>query len=633
MSNPSTSSSESRRKGAFLTKRVGKYLVGRTIGEGTYAKVKYAQHMETGKAYALKVMTKDLLIERGMVEQVKKEIGILKKLKHPHIVNLHEVMSSKDKIFMVMELVTGGDLFDKIAIQGPFKENEGKVMFTQILAAVTYSHEHGVCHRDLKPENVLLTSEGEVKLSDFGLGAMKQEELNEQLDLMNTVCGTPNYAAPEVVRRKPYSGYAADIWSLGALLYVILAGCLPFDEDNMVTLFEKISKAEFNIPAWTSPEATELLRSMLQVNPDARPTAEDLWKFSWISNDFNRTDSFANLSDITTIDGGEVFEAVDMSQLQTTRYGRLKSIDGNKDTNLTAFDLINDFIDLSGMFEAKDDLIKRHTQFTTEASLPDVFDEIEQVVVALGSGKVEKRTKTVLRLYVKTLKGIVKVAIHVKQLLSGNKIVDVQKVTGNTAEFYKWYSDLMTALSSDIYQTVDPQSSKVHVIAKMNAFELIGRNLNLGALFETVEESSMGHVQFSTRANIKDVLMRIKEGTLELGGFVDHFDIDADHLDLVAPIGGTRGMAVTVRYFEVLPSIFVVQLTKRLGSMLDLCKFYNKLADRYLDDLMMKRKDGRIPHPRAAALTSFVSLQSLGESSISRGGTSKSSSAHTNARY
>eukprot|EP00889_Picochlorum_renovo_P000279 jgi/Picre1/27309/NNA_000278.t1 len=510
MSNPSSSSSDSRRKGTFLTKRVGKYLVGRTIGEGTYAKVKYAQHMETGKAYALKVMAKDLLIERGMVEQVKKEIGILKKLKHPHIVNLHEVMSSKDKIFMVMELVTGGDLFDKIAIQGPFKEDEAKVMFTQILAAVTFSHEQGVCHRDLKPENVLLTSEGEAKLSDFGL-------------------------APEVVSRKPYSGYAADIWSLGAVLYVILAGCLPFDEDNMVTLFEKISKAEFNIPAWASPEAADLLRSMIQVNPDARPTAEDVWK----------------------------------------------------------------------------------------GQLADVFDEIEQVVVALGSGKVEKRTRNVLRLYVKTMKGIVKVAIHVKQLQSGNKIVDVQKVTGNTAEFYKWYSDLMTALSRNIYQTPDPKSSKMHVVSKMNAFELIGRNLSLGALFETVEESSMGHVQFSTKANIKDVLMRIKEGTLELGGFVDHFDIDADHMDLVAPIGGRRGMAVTVRYFEVLPSIFVVQLTKRLGSMIDLCKFYNRLADRYLDDLMMKRKDGRIPHPRAAALNSFVSVRSLGGSS--RAGTSKSS--------
>lgn len=123
---PSSSKARTRESCRHLTKRVGKYLVGRTIGEGTYGNVKYSQHSESGTAYALKVLNKDHLVQRGMVDQIKTEIAILKKIKHPFIVNMHEIMSSRDKIFLVMELVTGGDLFDKIAVQGPLKEEEGR---------------------------------------------------------------------------------------------------------------------------------------------------------------------------------------------------------------------------------------------------------------------------------------------------------------------------------------------------------------------------------------------------------------------------------------------------------------------------------------------------------------------------
>ena len=229
-----------------LARLLARYLVGRTIGEGTYGNVKYAQHSETGTAYALKVMNKDYLVQRGMVEQVKTEIAILKQIKHPFIVNMHEIMSSRDKIFLVMELVTGGDLFDKIAVQGPLKEDEGRHLFGQILTAVAHCHGSGVCHRDIKPENVLMTSDGVAKLSDFGLGAMQED--GQDLGAMTTVCGTPNYAAPEVINKVPYDGCAADIWSLGVVLYVILAGCLPFDEENMVQLFEKVTAGEYTMP-------------------------------------------------------------------------------------------------------------------------------------------------------------------------------------------------------------------------------------------------------------------------------------------------------------------------------------------------------------------------------------------------
>ncbi|KAL4536083.1 hypothetical protein Ndes2437B_g05516 [Nannochloris sp. 'desiccata'] len=241
-----------RPRPSHLDKRVGKFYVGRTIGEGTYAKVKYAQHMDTGEAVAMKILDKEHLVRTGMVEQIKREITILKKIHHPYIVNLQEVMSSKDKIFMVMELVTGGDLFDKIAVEGPMKEPAAKTIFIQLLSALHYCHSQGIFHRDLKPENVLLSSEGDVKLSDFGLGAIRQEDTINSAGLLNTICGTPNYAAPEVLARKGYDGATADIWSLGVVLYVVLAGCLPFDEDDLVEMFQRISQADYETPPWLS---------------------------------------------------------------------------------------------------------------------------------------------------------------------------------------------------------------------------------------------------------------------------------------------------------------------------------------------------------------------------------------------
>lgn len=600
-----SSSSSSRtlqrnRSNVHLTKRVGKYLVGRTIGEGTYAKVKYAQHSETGKAYALKVLNKDLLIQRGMVDQVKKEISILKKLKHPYIVNMHEIMSSKDKIFLVMELVTGGDLFDTIAVQGPFKEEDGKVMFAQIVAAVAYCHKNGVCHRDLKPENVLLTSEGQAKLSDFGLGAVRDD--GGYFDLMNTVCGTPNYAAPEIISKKPYSGYAADIWSLGVVLYVILAGCLPFDEDNLVHLFEKVAHGEYTMPAWISDEAKEMIESMLQVDATRRPTAEQLMMCSWIKDVVG---SSPMMDDSPNVVGDDMcdFQAVSPRELKT----RLQGLVEESEREWNAFELINDFFDISAIFEEKDDLITRHTQFTTFASTDSVFDEIENATVAVGSGRVVKRARDSLRLYIKSLKGVIHAKIMVIRLKHGGAIVDVQKVSGNTNEFYKWYSEMVAILPGEIIQPhrKDVQDT-VGAPSKMNAFELISRNVCLSPIFEDEEESTKGHIQFSTRANIKDVLVRIKQGATALGCVVENFDADLGIMDLIVPTTSRHGMAVSIRYIEVLPSMYVIQMTKKLGSMLDLCKFYNKLTAAYLDEYMMKKEDGKIPHPRSTAIKTLL---------------------------
>jgi serine/threonine protein kinase len=155
--------------------RVGKYELGKTLGEGTFAKVKYAKNMETGESVAIKVLDKDKVLKHKMVEQIKREISTMKLVKHPNIVQLLEVIASKTKIYIVLEYVTGGELFDKILHQGRLKEDESRKYFQQLIEAVDYCHSRGVYHRDLKPENLLLDTDGNLKISDFGLSALPQQ--------------------------------------------------------------------------------------------------------------------------------------------------------------------------------------------------------------------------------------------------------------------------------------------------------------------------------------------------------------------------------------------------------------------------------------------------------------------------
>ncbi|KAJ6408808.1 hypothetical protein OIU84_008496 [Salix udensis] len=156
-------------------RRVGKYEMGRTIGEGTFAKVKFARNSETGEPVALKILDKEKVLKHKMAEQIKREVATMKRIKHPNVVRLYEVMGSKTKIFIVLEFVTGGELFDKIVNHGRMREDEARGYFHQLINAVDYCHSRGVFHRDLKPENLLLNANGNLKVSDFGLSALSQQ--------------------------------------------------------------------------------------------------------------------------------------------------------------------------------------------------------------------------------------------------------------------------------------------------------------------------------------------------------------------------------------------------------------------------------------------------------------------------
>ncbi|KAJ8431852.1 hypothetical protein Cgig2_023496 [Carnegiea gigantea] len=176
------------------TRKVGKYEIGRTVGEGTFAKVKFAVNTETKESVAVKVLAKSTILKHKMVNQIKREISIMKIVRHPYIVRLHEVLASRTKIYIILEFIPGGELFDKIVHRGKLSERESRRYFQQLIDAVSHCHSKGVYHRDLKPENLLLDVHGNLKVSDFGLSAL----LQEGVDLLKTTCGTPNYAAPEV---------------------------------------------------------------------------------------------------------------------------------------------------------------------------------------------------------------------------------------------------------------------------------------------------------------------------------------------------------------------------------------------------------------------------------------------------
>jgi serine/threonine protein kinase len=274
----SGSSSSSSGSSKPTARKVGKYILGKTLGQGTFGKVKFATDTETGRSVAIKQMDKAKIRANNMGEQIKKEISIMKLIKHPSVIQLLEVLASATTIYIVLELVTGGELFDKIISEGNFSESEARHYYGQLIGGIAQCHSHSVCHRDLKPENLLLDADGNLKISDFGLSALSNDMAG---DLLHTTCGTPNYVAPEVLMDKGYDGKAADIWSSGVILYVLLAGFLPFDETSMVELFRKIVKADFAYPSSLSPEAVHLLSIILNPDPEKRATIEQIKAHPW----------------------------------------------------------------------------------------------------------------------------------------------------------------------------------------------------------------------------------------------------------------------------------------------------------------------------------------------------------------
>ncbi|KAG4141072.1 hypothetical protein ERO13_D06G054200v2 [Gossypium hirsutum] len=433
------------------TRTVGKYEVGRTIGQGTFAKVKFARNSVTGESVALKVLPKATILKHRMVDQIKREISIMKIVRHPNIVRLHEVLAGRTKIYIILEFISGGELFDKIVHCGRLPENECRRYFQQLIDAVAHCHSKGVYHRDLKPENLLLDSYGDLKVSDFGLSALLQQGVG----LLHTTCGTPNYVAPEVLSYQGYDGAAADIWSCGVILFFIMAGYLPFYEIDIPTLYKKfnvqISAGQFSSPFWFSPEANSLIKKILDPNPKTRIQIEGIKKHPWFKKNYlpvKPSDEEVNLDDVRA-----VFDDIEDQYVSEQSVAK----EGGP-LMMNAFEMItlSQGLNLSSLFDRQQDYVKRQTRFVSRKPPRDIISSVEAVAESMGLKVHTRNYKTRLERISANKVGEFAVVLEVFEVAPSLFMADVRKASGDTLEYHKqFYKNFCTKLENIIWKPTE----------------------------------------------------------------------------------------------------------------------------------------------------------------------------------
>ncbi|XP_058471997.1 MAP/microtubule affinity-regulating kinase 3a isoform X6 [Solea solea] len=267
---------------------VGNYRLLKTIGKGNFAKVKLARHILTGREVAIKIIDKTQLNPNSL-QKLFREVRIMKILNHPNIVKLFEVIETERTLYLVMEYASGGEVFDYLVAHGRMKEKEARAKFRQIVSAVQYCHQKHIVHRDLKAENLLLDADMNIKIADFGFS--NEFTMGNKLD---TFCGSPPYAAPELFQGKKYDGPEVDVWSLGVILYTLVSGSLPFDGQNLKELRERVLRGKYRIPFYMSTDCENLLKRFLVLNPSKRGTLEvredaenQIMRDRWINTGFD----------------------------------------------------------------------------------------------------------------------------------------------------------------------------------------------------------------------------------------------------------------------------------------------------------------------------------------------------------
>uniref|UniRef100_UPI00398F4227 serine/threonine-protein kinase MARK1 isoform X3 n=1 Tax=Pristiophorus japonicus TaxID=55135 RepID=UPI00398F4227 len=259
---------------------IGNYRLLKTIGKGNFAKVKLARHVLTGREVAVKIIDRTQLNSTSL-QKLFREVRIMKILNHPNIVKLFEVIETEKTLYLIMEYASGGEVFDYLVAHGRMKEKEARAKFRQIVSSVQYCHQKHIVHRDLKAENLLLDADMNIKIADFGFS--NEFTIGNKLD---TFCGSPPYAAPELFQGKKYDGPEVDVWSLGVILYTLVSGSLPFDGQNLKELRERVLRGKYRIPFYMSTDCENLLKKLLVLNPAKRGSLEQIMKDRWMNVGF-----------------------------------------------------------------------------------------------------------------------------------------------------------------------------------------------------------------------------------------------------------------------------------------------------------------------------------------------------------
>ncbi|KAG5613770.1 hypothetical protein H5410_013594 [Solanum commersonii] len=380
---------------------LGKYQLGRLLGRGSFAKVYHGLCLDDNTNIAIKVIDKKSIIgtDISMEPRIICEISAMSRLNHPNIIKLHEVMATKSKIYLVMEIAPGGDLHAKLIRHGRFSDSTARFYFHQLVSALHYCHQNGVTHRDIKPQNILLDQNNNLKISDFGLSALPEQLKN---DLLHTACGTAGYTAPEVAYRKGYNGEKADSWSCGVILFAFLSGYFPFDSGNLSNMYRAIHRRDFRFPNWVSKSARSVINKLLDPNPSTRLSIEKLMKLSWFkkSNQQQKSSHCVFEKNRTNLGGINAFDIISMSS----------------------------GLNLSRLFES--DLSKREMKFTTNARI----EEVEEKVMKIG----EERGYRVERgkgRGIELVKGRVVLMVEILEVALELLLVEVKVVNNGGLEF------------------------------------------------------------------------------------------------------------------------------------------------------------------------------------------------------
>lgn len=396
-----------------------KYEVGRLLGQGTFAKVYLAKNLKSGQTVAIKVFDKERVFKAGLTEQIKREISVMKMVNHPNIIKLYEVMATKKKIYFVIEYAKGGELFQKIAKGGRVKEESAHKYFRQLIDAIDFCHSRGIYHRDLKLENLLLDEDDNLKVTDFGLSALIGSD--HQDGLLHTTCGTPAYVAPEVLSKNGYDGAKTDIWSCGVILFVLVAGYLPFHESNLMEMYKKIQKGEFKCPSWFSSRFKKLLRKILDPNPLTRLTVEGIKGMSWYRKGFDRDQVLKEKKIKETVNG-----------VKKEKRERMRV------TTMNAFDIISlsSGFDLSGFFVEREN--RNETWFTCSQPISLLVSRLEELGKKLKF-RVRKKENGVVKMVARNggRNGVVEIDAEIFQIGASNYMVEIKKSNGDNFEYQR----------------------------------------------------------------------------------------------------------------------------------------------------------------------------------------------------
>ncbi|XVE88219.1 hypothetical protein DITRI_Ditri19aG0051300 [Diplodiscus trichospermus] len=429
-------SAAAAKKGAKAgqTLLLGRYEVGKLLGHGTFAKVYHARNVKSGDSVAIKVIDKEKILKVGLIAHIKREIAILRRVRHPNIVQLFEVMATKSKIYFVMEYVRGGELFNKVA-KGRLKEDVARKYFQQLISAVNFCHARGVYHRDLKPENLLLDENGNLKVSDFGLSAVSDQI--RQDGLFHTFCGTPAYVAPEVLARKGYDAAKVDIWSCGVILFVLLAGYLPFQDQNIMAMYKKIYKGEFRCPRWFSPELIRLLTKLLDTNPETRITIPEIMENRWFKKGFKHIkfyiedDKFCSLEGDDDVGSNSDQSSYSESEAEFETLRKVTSLP--RPASLNAFDLISfsPGFNLAGLFEEGEE----GSRFVSGAPVSKIISKLEEIAKVVRFTVRKKDCRVSLEGSKEGAKGPLAIAAEIFELTPSLVVVEVKKKGGDRGEY------------------------------------------------------------------------------------------------------------------------------------------------------------------------------------------------------